>query len=154
MTDVWFFQLRQKTLEQVLPALLEKTRERDWRAVVQVGTAERLEAIDEALWTYRDDSFLPHGSARDGDGRDGDGRDQPVWLTVGTDNPNAAHVRFLVDGAIADSADGYQRLVYIFDGDDPEATITARETWKRMKTDGHAISFYQQNEQGQWTKRA
>lgn len=55
--DVFFYHLEQQTLDRVLPSLLEKTLARGWRAVVQVGNEERLEALDQALWTYTDDSF-------------------------------------------------------------------------------------------------
>ncbi len=105
---------RAGSLDQVLPNLLERTLQRGWRAVVQVGTPERVEALDALLWTYADDSFLPHGSAKDGHPAR-----QPIYLTNGDDNPNGAAVRFLVDGAVAAAFSGYARLVYIFDGRDP-----------------------------------
>ena len=53
-------------LERALPLLLEKTLERGWRAVVQAGSQERLDVLDQHLWTWREDSFLPHGTAKDG----------------------------------------------------------------------------------------
>ena len=95
-TDVFFYHLEHQTLERVLPSLLEKTLARGWRAVVQAGSEDRLEAIDLALWTYADDSFLPHGTARVGHASE-----QPVYLTLGDETPNGAGVRFLVDGAEA-----------------------------------------------------
>lgn len=149
MTEVWFYQLRFRPLEQVLPALLEKTRQRGWRAVVQATGTERLDAIDQALWTYRDDSFLAHGSARDGHPEL-----QPIWLTLGDDNPNSAEVRLLIDGAEAASADGYERVIHIFDGDDEVATAAARNAWKRMKAAGYVISYYEMSDTGHWLKKA
>ena len=94
MTEVLFYHLEHQPLERVLPSLVEKTLERGWRAVVQAGSEERVEALDTLLWTYRDESFLPHGTRRDGNPAL-----QPVYLTTGEDNPNGATVRFLVDGA-------------------------------------------------------
>ena len=44
--EVLFYHLEHQPLERVLPMLLERTMERGWRAVVQVGSAERLEALD------------------------------------------------------------------------------------------------------------
>ena len=72
----------------MLPSLLERTLERGWRAVVQSGSAERLEALDLALWTYNDESFLPHGTARDGDPAR-----QPIYLTLDDETQNGAGVR-------------------------------------------------------------
>ena len=149
MTEVLFYHLGRQSLDKVLPGLLEKTLERGWRAVVQAGSRERVEALDALLWTYADDSFLPHAAARDGFSEL-----QPVFLTTDGANPNAATVRFLVDGAEAGELTGYDRVVYIFDGRDDDALARARTEWKRVKASGHAVTYWQQNDQGRWEKKA
>lgn len=147
--DVFFYHLEQQTLERVLPVLLERTLERQWRAVVQAGSKERLEALDTQLWTYADDSFLPHATRRDGNPER-----QPVFLTIDEDNPNGAQVRFLVDGAPLSSHDGYERVVVLFDGTDPEALGKAREEWQLAKSKGHAVTYWQQGQSGKWERKA
>ena len=89
MTEIRFYHLQGQRLERVLPQLLEISLERGWRVVVQVASDERVEALDAHLWTYRDDSFLPHGTARGPDASE-----QPVLLTTDESNPNRAKVRF------------------------------------------------------------
>ena len=148
-TDVLFYHLQRQPLEAVLPALLEKTLERGWRAVVETGSEERLDALDEILWTYRADSFLPHGRLRDGHHDR-----QPIILTTGSETPNGANVRFFVDGAQASVFTGYDRIVILFDGNDPAATQAARAQWKAAKATGAAATYWQQNESGRWEKRA
>lgn len=148
MADVLFYHLEPRPLEAVLPSLLEKTLERGWRAVVEVGSTERAEALDGHLWTYREDSFLAHGLA----GENTDGH-QPVLITTGTDNPNAANVRFFVDRAVPQSAEGYERLVYMFSGHDPEAVAEARLAWKNLR-DGNTVTYWQQEPDGRWVKKA
>jgi DNA polymerase-3 subunit chi len=147
--EVFFYHLERQPLERVLPSLLEKTLERGWRAVVQSGSDERLEALDLALWTYAEDSFLPHGSRKDGSAAD-----QPVYLTLSDDNPNGAGVRFLVDGAEAAAFEGASRFVYLFDGRDPEATERARGQWRAAKAAGHAVTYWREKEKGGWEKQA
>jgi DNA polymerase III subunit chi len=149
MTEVLFYHLEHQPLERVLPSLVEKTLERGWRAVIQAGGEERLEALDTLLWTYKDDSFLPHGTKKDGHAEL-----QPVYLTTGDDNPNGATVRFLVDGAAAADFAGYARLVYLFDGHEPQAVEQARAEWKRAKAAGCAVTYWQQSESGRWEKKA
>lgn len=149
MTEVLFYHLEHFPLERVLPSLLEKTLERGWRAVVQAGSPERLEALDNHLWTYRDDSFLPHGSARDGSPAA-----QPIYLTTDTANPSRASVRFLVDGADCESFTGYERIVVLFDGRDEEARAHARGQWRRAKDDGSTVTYWQQSSEGRWEKKA
>jgi DNA polymerase-3 subunit chi len=147
--EVLFYHLEHQPLDRVLPGLLERTLERGWRAVVQAGSAERLEALDTTLWTYRDDSFLPHGTLRDGPGAE-----QPVFLTTGAENPNGASVRFLVDGADLERFDGYHRVVYLFDGADGEAVERARAAWRRARAEGCAVTYWQQAPSGRWEKKA
>lgn len=150
MTEVLFYHLQQATLEKVLPDLLERSLSRGWKAVVKIGNPERVEAIDTSLWTYRDDSFLPHGTRSDGPPEL-----QPVFLTCEDENPNNADVLFLVDGAEAGDMEGYTRCVVMFDGRDEEALAHAREQWKRFRSAGHDTTYWQQNEtSGRWEKRA
>ncbi len=149
MTEVLFYHLEHQPLERVLPVLLERTLERGWRAVVQCGSAERLDALDSGLWTYRDDSFLPHGMAEDGPGEL-----QPIYLTAGDDNPNGANVRFFVDGAVPVGFQGYDRVVYLFDGGDTSAVEQARADWKRARSAGVEVTYWQQASSGRWEKRA
>lgn len=148
-TEVFFYHLQNQPLERVLPSLLERTLERGWRAVVQASSLERVEALDTALWTYDDASFLPHGSKRDGALAR-----HPIVLVDDESNPNGSAVRFLVDGATLSDFSGYVRAVYLFDGTDEEAVGAARQNWQRAKDAGHAVTYWQQDASGKWVKRA
>lgn len=147
--EVLFYHLERAPLETVLPQLLEKTLERGWRAVVQVGQQDRLEALDEMLWTYTPESFLPHGSARDGNPAE-----QPVYLTTGSDTPNAAAIRFLVEGADPAAYTGFDRMIFLFDGNNPDAVAAARAQWKAAKSAGCPVTYWQQDANGRWAKKA
>lgn len=149
MTEVLFYHLERAPLERVLPSLLERTLERGWRAVVQVGSAERLDALDTTLWTYREDGFLPHGRAGDPHPSE-----QPIYLTTGEETPNGAGVRFLVDGADTDALEGYVRVVVLFDGTDGEALERARAQWKAIRARGLQATYWQQSDSGRWEKKA
>jgi DNA polymerase III subunit chi len=149
MPEVLFYQLDHQPLERVLPNLLERTMERGWRAVVQAGSQERVEALDTLLWTYREESFLPHGTRRDGNAAA-----HPIYLTSEDDNPNGASVRFLVDGATAAELSAYTRLIYLFDGRDGAALALAREQWKSARDAGCEVTYWQQSPEGRWEKKA
>jgi DNA polymerase-3 subunit chi len=150
VAEVLFYHLQRQPLEAVLPTLLEKSLERGWRAVVQTASDERLVALDDHLWTFREESFLPHGTDREPHAAN-----QPVVLTTGTANPNGASVRFLVEGAeIPDDAASYARLVILFDGTDPHALALARDQWRAVKDDGHEATYWQQNDRGGWERKA
>ena len=149
MTEVLFYHLEQGVLENILPDLLEKTLERGWRAVVRASSRERVEVLDGFLWTYRDESFLPHGAG-------GDGASQPIWLTDGDDVPNQAEVLFLAEGAALDmkSLDSFHRCVVIVNGRDVDALADSRRLWKEAKDSSHDVTYWKQSPQGRWEKQA
>ncbi len=149
MTEVLFYHLQDTTIEKVLPPLLEKSIERGWRVAVQTGSEERADVLDGHLWTYRENSFLPHGTWRDADAAE-----QPILLIPNEDNPNKATVRFVVDvsGLPKDCAT-YERVVLVFDGNDDEELSAARAAWLDSKSRGFDQTYWQTDEHGKWQKR-
>ena len=149
MTPVFFYHLERQPLDSVLPKLLATSLERGWRVVVQAGSEERAEAIAAHLWSFDEESFLPHGTKADGFPDL-----QPIWITAENDNPNNANIRFFVDGAAVGDIGGLTRAIIMFDGNNAEAVEAAREGWKRFRGAGHEVSYWQQDEQGRWQNRA
>ena len=147
--EVWFYHLERTGVDQALPELLDKTLAKGWRAVVRASSADRIDHLDGWLWSYRDDSFLPHGRADEPQSER-----QPIVLTVGPDSPNHAEALFLIDGAQAGDLDGYQRCVLLFDGRDPAALGEARERWKAFKAAGNPVSYWRQGAERGWEKQA
>ncbi len=150
MTEIRFYHLTRRSLEDVLPVMLERTLVRDRkRAVVMVGSAERVEHLNAHLWTYNDRSFLPHGSRTDGAAEL-----QPIWLTDSDENPNAARVLFLADGAVLEAVDQYDLVCTLFDGRDPDAVTRAREQWRTYQGGDHDLTYWQQTDNGGWEQKA
>ena len=150
MAEILFYHLTHSSLEQNLPDLLEKTLARGWRALVRFGSPAGLAALDDRLWTWRDDAFLPHGTAAAGRAAE-----QPVYLTLGEENPNEATVLMLVDGARATPAEmaGFERTCLIFDGGDERAVATARDDWRSVRAAGLPAVYWAQ-ERGRWVEKA
>ncbi len=148
MTEYWFYHLQASSLEGVLPGLLEKTRERGWRALVKVPEA-RLPELDQYLWTYKDDSFLPHGR-EDEPLAD----QQPILLSSSAVSSEGMDCVFLVDGQELDVASDTQRCLVMINGRSEDAVKTARSYWKRLSDAGANISYWQQNDRGRWEKKA
>jgi DNA polymerase-3 subunit chi len=150
VTDILFYHLLNQPLEKVLPTLVERSYERGWKVAIEATSPERVEALDSLLWTYSDESFLPHGTDREADAGL-----QPILVTSRADLATDAAVRFLVDGAsLPDNAGSYQRVVLMFDGNDPDAVDRARDDWRQAKAGGHACTYWQQGDTGRWEKKA
>ena len=148
MTAIAFYHLESSSLEQVLPQLLEKTLGLHKRALVLCGSEQRVEAVNALLWTYDQESWLPHGSVKDGDPVD-----QPIWLSVDEENLNNAEYLFLTDGAEAKSIGQFERCFDVFDGTIEISLLAARERWKRYKDAGHKLTYWQQSIVGKWEEK-
>lgn len=148
-SEVNFYHLTKSSLEETLPRLLAKTLQAGERAVVMLGSPERVDALNAHLWTYDPNSFLPHGAARDGEADR-----QPIWLTHLDENPNGATFLFVADHAKSDKVGDYRRCFELFDGRDEAAVLEARERWRAYKSAGHAVVYWQQTAAGGWEKKA
>ena len=124
LTEIRFYHLQRTSLEHALPVLLEKTLERGWRAVVMARSRERVDSLNGMLWTYRNDSFLPHGGAEDG------------------------------NGAVSENVGMFDLCCELFDGSDAETVNAARTRWTAYLKAGHHLNYWQQNAGGGWEKKA
>ena len=152
MTEIWFYHLQSQPFERALPALIEKAVARGWRVIVQTVDDPRLKAIDDLLWAYLPESFLPHGRSTDVGAED-----LPVLLTVGAENANAATLRFYVGGAEVDldpAGTAYERVIVLFDGRNDEELAAARRQWSAQKQRGFTLAYWQQDDHGRWTRQA
>ena len=150
MTEVLFYHLTESRFEEALPDLLERSLQRGWRVVVQCVTEERRDALDQHLWTFREDSFLPHGTDEASNGAL-----QPILLTIDSaQTANDPQVRFMVEGAVPETLEGMARGVYLFDGHDEAQLAGARQRWKVEKAAGHAVTYWQQTDDRRWVKKA
>ncbi|MEO0712820.1 MAG: DNA polymerase III subunit chi [Pseudomonadota bacterium] len=143
----WFYHLERTSLEQAAGPLLSKCLERGWRVLAVCPSAERRAALDAALWTFDEKSFLPHGDAA------APGLDparQPILLTASLDNRNEAAVAFLLDGVDAPPDAAFERCMVMFDGADNDVRAKARTQFKAAKDAGFVTRYFQQTPNGGW----
>ncbi|WP_019962076.1 DNA polymerase III subunit chi [Woodsholea maritima] len=145
--DLWFYHLTQSPVEEALPELLTKVLERGGRALVVSPDEGRMDALDSHLWTFRENSFLAHGREDRPMASE-----QPILLSHTGENLNTATMLFCIDGA--EPLDGFERVVYMFDGNDAARLDLARAVWRRNKAAGWSVSYWQQSETGRWEKKA
>ena len=151
MAETLFYHLEKRSLEEILPGLVEKSRQRGWKALIRCDTADRADSIDTLLWTYDDQSFLAHAQAGDGDSAR-----QPVLITVEEGNPNSAEIVFYVGGAQPNdwaTLNALSRIVLLFDGRDGAALATARSAWKDAKAAGHDVTYWKESPSGKFEKQ-
>ena len=137
----WFYHIEQGSVDAAIAPLIEKCLERLWRVVV-LGQEETVERLNRALWTWKDESFIPHGRART------DAANQPVLLSTEAAPTNGAKVAVLLDGSDAD-ATLFERIMVVFDGGNENARAKARQQYKTT-LDAGALARYFQQERGGW----
>lgn len=147
MTEIRFYHLERQSLDQVLPALLSKAVEGGHKILVKTADEQEAERLNNHLWSFRPDSFLPHGTEKDGFKED-----QPIFLSAQDDNPNGADVLILTQGTASDTLDQFSLCCEMLDGRDEQAVKEARERWKTYKEKGFAVTYWQQGEKG-WEKK-
>lgn len=149
MPEFRFLHLERRRVDQALPDLLEATLVEKTRVVVQARSREEIESLNERLWTYRDESFLPHGAAGDGEPAS-----HPIFLTENDDNPNRATLRVLLAGGDVAALTGsaYASVILLFDGRDEEAVAAARRQWSLIKATGERLSYWREGDDGGWTR--
>ncbi|MDZ7823348.1 MAG: DNA polymerase III subunit chi [Ahrensia sp.] len=149
MTDIVFYHLTATTLDEALPVLVERSRQRDWKVTIQTNSDGARDRLDGRLWSYAAESFLPHG-------RDGDAHEKlhPVFLTTQKDmNQNDSQIRFVVENAaLPDQLNVFERVAIMFDGNDSDAVDQARANWKALKADGHQLTYWKQSAEGKWER--
>lgn len=148
MTEIRFYHLQTQTLEQALPRLLMKAYNQGKKILVRVPDEKRVEELNRHLWTFHPDSFLPHGSQKNGRAAH-----QPIWLTSNDENANEATVLVLTDGAEHEDPALFDLACEMLNGYDPEAVKAARTRWKIYKDQGFTVTYWQQSEQGSWEQK-
>lgn len=148
-TEVRFYHLLRKTLDDALPEILGKAFATGRRVVVRVPDQAEAERLCEHLWTRDPNGFLPHGTKKDGKAEH-----QPIWITDRDENPNGAEVLVLTHGTDCAEIGAFTLCCDLFDGRRDEAVQAARGRWKVRKDLGYAVTYWKQDDRGKWEKLA
>ncbi|MBR2299079.1 MAG: DNA polymerase III subunit chi [Alphaproteobacteria bacterium] len=150
MKRIDFYHLQKNTLEEALPKLVQKAYETGKKIKIKVGNELRLDFINTALWTFDEESFLPHGVKKEGNAEL-----QPIYLSSDDENVNDAVMLFLVDGATVEAqrSENFERIFYVFNGASEDELSKAREMWKAFKADDIERHYWQQDDLGKWKEK-
>ena len=150
MSRIDFYHLQRQTLDDVLPKLVEKAYEQKKNIKILIGNEDRIEFLNNLLWTYNEENFIPHGSKKDGFSEM-----QPIYLSSEAENPNHATFLFVVDDADINShkIDDFERIFYIFDGNSEFSLNKARNVWKNIKNTSHELYYWQQDDKNKWHQK-
>lgn len=149
MAAIQFYHLTATPLERALPKLLEKAYGAGLRTLLVAESDERIDQLNQLLWTYDPGSFLPHGSLKDGQSQD-----QPILLATTIERANNPNLLLVTDGRTPPDAGSFERIIDIFDGANEQTIANARARWANYKEAGHQLAYLRQTENGGWDKTA
>lgn len=149
MTDIRFYHLETQNIFEALPGLVRKAFNNGHKILVHTPDKDMLKKLDDHLWSFHPEVFLPHGRA--GEKHDSD---QPILLTDNFENSNQADLLISL-GALEDETIGNYKLVCImFDARDEDALKKARVEWKKLKeNDEYNLTYWRQDEQAGWQEQ-
>ena len=145
MTQASFYQLEKTPYARVLPILLERCLDAKMRVLLRAPTEEVVQSLDGLLWTYKQESFLPHGTDKNDDAQS-----QPIYITEKAENPNGASLLALVEGAEPFQITEFERCLYLFDAQNAEMLARARAHKKDMEANGVKVKSWRQSDEGKW----
>lgn len=150
MTQIIFYNTAPLQVEKTLFALLEKSLEKGNKSLLLFKEKEKCLSINEQLWTYKQNSFLPHISEDD---QIYDNIDVPVYLSTKNENPFKAELLFSIDGFLPDNIDHFERVIIIIDVNDELLNEKYKNYYLDIKQNFEDIVFYKSDDNGKWIEK-
>ena len=145
MTEIFFYKLKNLSIELFLISLVEKSISKNWNSTVLLDNIERMEEINDLMWTFNDTSFIPHGSQNDLNSDK-----QKVYLTCNEENLNNANIIFSIDGIIVKKPDNWNRCIYIFNEQNLKVTDELELYKREIKDLNYVLKSFEQDDNGKW----
>jgi DNA polymerase-3 subunit chi len=141
-----FYHLESSPIDRVLPSICDKILATGKRLLI-VAEASELATLDDLLWTYSNDSFLPHAR------RERPNPElQPILLSDTPEPLNGATNIALGDGRWREEALGFARTFYLFGS---AQLGPARTAWRALKgNEAVEPRYWKQDERGKWFQSA
>ena len=150
MTQIIFYSTAPLQVEKTLFALLEKSLEKGNKSLLLFKDKEKCLSINEQLWTYKQNSFLPHISEDD---KIYDDIDVPVYLSTKNENPFKAELLFSIDGFLPDNIDHFERVIIIIDVNDELLNEKYKNYYLDINNNFEDIVFYKSDDNGKWIEK-
>lgn len=116
--------------------LIEKAYKNQHRIYIHAESVALAHQLDELLWTYRDDSFLPHNLL-------GEGPDPAPPIQIGFEQKPVNHRDILINlqPSIPEFVTQFSRVCEII-RNDAECQAIARDNYREYRTRGYEINTH------------
>ncbi|GAB4276981.1 MAG: DNA polymerase III subunit chi [Deferrisomatales bacterium] len=136
MSIVAFHEVKGPRWELALCRLVEAAYGRGERLYLWADSEAAARRLDDLLWTFRDEAFVPHGLWQ------GEARlEEPVAVGWQAGNPNGATCLVLARDAAPEEVAGFPRVLDLAPVDVPELRQAARARYRAFRDAGFDVSF-------------
>ena len=157
--ELRYYHLQHTQLEQAVLTLISRTLDQGWTCCVKSNHKDVLSWFDQRLWQTEPTAFIPHCLVTsDPQQLEEDTRyacEQSAIILSNQDYAgtlNESSVLFLLDEAVQEQDQDYQRICRLFDGRDTTQLTFARQQWRNDRDAHYALSYWQQNN-GKWQQK-
>ena len=148
MPEIFFYKVRNSSSELFLISLIEKSISKNWNAVILMDNIERMEELNDLLWTYDSISFIPHGGQSDMTPER-----QKVYLTCAEENPNKSEIIFSIDGVVINKPENWKRCVYIFNEQNLKVTEDLESYKREIQKLDYKQKYFEQDKNEKWISK-
>ncbi|MDC3081804.1 DNA polymerase III subunit chi [Paracoccaceae bacterium] len=101
------------------------------RIVIFCTDQDTVEVVDDFLWSYRDDGFIPHSIKKHGETSL-----DPILVTTDLDGGYEHNILLALNGVLIEEKDWqrFAKIYYFFDDQDNKEKENARSMWKSFSS--------------------
>ncbi len=139
MGRVTFLELKVSGKERAVCDIIEKFYQQKVRTTVYFADKNKAVQLDNLLWTWKQDSFIPHCYAANGESN----TDEPVVLTSSPLPDVKADVLILFDPLPPEQLAAFSTIIDFAEVYDPEKRSESRQRYKKLRDDKRfELDFY------------
>ena len=127
LEKAFFYNASHRDVVADIAWLTENIFKKNNRIIIFCTDQETAELVDEFLWSYRDDSFIPHSLKKYGEASH-----NPILVTTDLDEGYDHNVLLAFNGVLIKKNDWqrFAKIYYFFDDQDIKEKENARSMWK------------------------
>ena len=148
MTSVAIYELKRTPLLEGLPRLISKIYEAGFRVLIKTPNKDRAPSLNDTLWTFPPQAFLPHGMEGEASSED-----HPIWITTQETNDNNANLLVTTDGVEHSNMASFAKCVAMFEGQDESVRMNIHSKIAEYQKAGFEVTYWQESETGVWNKQ-
>ena len=135
MTEITFVEVTASRMEMRACEIAEHTYAQGERLQIIALDEEQAARLDDLLWTYKPDNFIPHGIWKSMDSES----DQPVLITTRKEPVPGIASLLTMDYCPVEMVQQFSQVIHVVVVDNQERLEASRRDWTLLKHAGFSL---------------